>query len=192
MIAAINEYQAKPPHCLDEILGITNGVACLTGYLLFDALVSNSDRHHENWALVFRFSSETRTIETAAGVELAPTFDHASSLGRELSDIQRNEMMADDTKMKRYMNNCPSRIYWSNTDTKPLHPMNLIRCIAKEMPDEINTWFDISARITNRDIDILLDSIPPEWMTSITRQFVSNLICTNRDTLKEIRKDTIQ
>lgn len=43
---------------------------------MLDALVANLDRHHENWGIVVDPSGLLPT-------ELAPTFDHASSLGDE-------------------------------------------------------------------------------------------------------------
>lgn len=42
------------------------------GYLLFDALIGNTDRHSQNWAV-----ETTQTGE----MHLAPSFDHATSLG---------------------------------------------------------------------------------------------------------------
>jgi hypothetical protein len=53
------------------------------GYLALDALIGNTDRHHQNWGLLVRPDAPQ------AARELAPTFDHASSLGRELLDEQR-------------------------------------------------------------------------------------------------------
>lgn len=57
------------------------------GYLLFDALIGNTDRHHENWGVV--------VVETegANAYHLAATFDHASSLGRELTDERRTDRL---------------------------------------------------------------------------------------------------
>lgn len=56
------------------------------GYLLLDALIVNTDRHHANWAVVLSPQQDNSRL-----VELAPTFDHASSLGRELSDPKRQQ-----------------------------------------------------------------------------------------------------
>ena len=53
---------------------------CLTDYLVLDALIGNTDRHHENWGILRK-----RTEGGWTGI-VAPTFDHASSLGRELAD----------------------------------------------------------------------------------------------------------
>ena len=49
----------------------------LAGYLVLDALILNTDRHHENWGVL-------RRMDAVSGVahEIAPSFDHASSLAR--------------------------------------------------------------------------------------------------------------
>lgn len=52
---------------------------CFVGYLILDAIIGNTDRHQENWAV----------IESGDGRRLSPTFDHASSLGFQLSDQDR-------------------------------------------------------------------------------------------------------
>ena len=57
------------------------------GYLVFDALVGNTDRHHENWGVVVTAENNH------AGYYLAPSFDHASSLGRDLTDENRQRRL---------------------------------------------------------------------------------------------------
>jgi len=52
---------------------------------VLDAVIGNTDRHHENWGILLR-----RTKRRWMGM-LAPTFDHASSLGRELRDETRGK-----------------------------------------------------------------------------------------------------
>ena len=47
------------------------------GYLIFDALIGNQDRHSENWSL---------ELDLAGAFHLAPSYDHATSLGI----VQRN------------------------------------------------------------------------------------------------------
>jgi hypothetical protein len=58
------------------------------GYLLFDALVANRDRHEQNWSvLVPSLGSEPS--------RLAPTYDHASSLGYNMLDDRRTARLRD-------------------------------------------------------------------------------------------------
>lgn len=55
------------------------------GYLTLDAWVSNQDRHDQNWAVL------RRTTEPWE-LKLAPSYDHASSLGSNLLDAKRAYM----------------------------------------------------------------------------------------------------
>jgi hypothetical protein len=52
-------------------------VGWFAGYLIFDALIGNQDRHSENWGLELDLNST---------FHLAPSYDHATSLGI----VQRN------------------------------------------------------------------------------------------------------
>lgn len=63
----------------------------LAGYIVLDALIGNTDRHHENWGLRLHspVARQTRVLSAA------PSFDHASSLGRELLDARRTELLAN-------------------------------------------------------------------------------------------------
>src|SRR5262249_28640209 len=67
--------------------------ALFLGYLLLDALIGNTDRHHENWGILQFPPQGGRRV-----AELAPSFDHASSLGHNLADDERlNRMNSSDT-----------------------------------------------------------------------------------------------
>jgi hypothetical protein len=57
--------------------------SCFAGYLTLDAVVGNTDRHHQNWAF----------LKGRSGSRLAPTFDHGSSLGFALSDPERRDRL---------------------------------------------------------------------------------------------------
>ncbi len=52
--------------------GIRSASDLFVGYLLLDAWIGNTDRHHENWGVV----------EHDGRSELAPSYDHAACLGR--------------------------------------------------------------------------------------------------------------
>ena len=66
-----------------------------------DALISNSDRHAENWAVV----------EKAAGLRMAPLYDNATSMGCEWSDESLERRWFTDrgviqsSKLKSYVDN---------------------------------------------------------------------------------------
>ena len=65
---------------------VPDASAAFAGYVILDALVANTDRHHENWGILV---DPTATEPP----RLAPSFDHASSLGFLLSDDERAERL---------------------------------------------------------------------------------------------------
>lgn len=56
------------------------------GFLVLDAWVGNQDRHDQNWAVLREDAGRGRT-------RLAPSFDHASSLGFNLLDSRREALL---------------------------------------------------------------------------------------------------
>jgi hypothetical protein len=58
------------------------------GYLMFDALIVNRDRHPQNWAVLRE--------PTSAQLHLAPSYDHASGLGFNLLDDRRQRLLRDN------------------------------------------------------------------------------------------------
>ncbi len=82
--AALASYGAPPGFVGPPEIG---GFGVFTGYLVLDALIANRDRHSENWAVL-------RGIGPGQDV-LAPTYDHASSLGFNLRDTRRAQLLQD-------------------------------------------------------------------------------------------------
>lgn len=83
----ILEYTcAKPPIGFRLPPDVSSANEVFIGYLMLDALVGNGDRHDENWALI-RLQAEY--MNCFPGLYLAPTYDHAACLGRELPDAEK-------------------------------------------------------------------------------------------------------
>lgn len=60
------------------------------GYTMLDAVIANRDRHDENWAVLRNpLGDEPAT--------LAPSYDHATSLGFNLLDAKRSKMITSRT-----------------------------------------------------------------------------------------------
>lgn len=88
-------------HTLDNILTVMEvifakdtsrmeAMSRIAEYLVLDAVIGNTDRHHENWGILRR-----RRDGSWYGF-VAPSFDHASSLGRELLDDRRDRLLDED------------------------------------------------------------------------------------------------
>jgi hypothetical protein len=120
--------------------GIKTAIDTFIGYLLLDAWIGNSDRHHENWAF----------IDLEGKSHLAPTYDHASSLGRNESDERREKRLKTrDTgfSVEAYARNCKSCLYAKVGDRKPLTTFEAFCEAAKRYPQAANIWLDNLAKI---------------------------------------------
>ena len=156
------------------------------GYLLLDALINNTDRHHENWAIIV-----SQTGGQSRLAELAPTFDHASSLGRELTDEQRDyrlkaEYMRNDPKkparrdqtIAGYLskNDGRSRIYANEQDSKALHPMQVFEQARTRFPVAGDAWIDRLNRLPTDRFCELLAQMLPQIMSQSARDFSLRLL----------------
>ena len=89
-------------------------------HLILDAVIGNTDRHHENWGMLRR-----RVGEHEVGW-LGPSFDHASSLGRELLDRKRILRLEEDT-VGAYSERARGQIFWSDETQRAPSPLDLVR-----------------------------------------------------------------
>ena len=148
-------------------------------YLVFDAIIGNTDRHHENWGLLFQMD------EDKVSVDLAPTYDHASSLGRELSDTKRERLFANN-RIGTYVERAPGAIYWSESDRRGISPIELVRRSVDAYPD----WFGPALqRIKKLDKESILNlskRIPDDWLSAIGRDFMTSQVDYSISMLQEL------
>jgi excisionase family DNA binding protein len=160
---------------------INSAIDVFVGYLMLDAWIANQDRHHENWGYV---------IEPSNGsVHLAPTFDHASSLGRNESDENRvRRLNTKDTGMStmKYVERAKSAFYRTQDDTKPLSTIDAFRIAAQWRPDAARTWFQKLVEISLPDIRAIIDRVPHEEMSDIAKEFTQQILDLNRQRLLAI------
>jgi hypothetical protein len=74
------------------------GFDVFAGYLVLDALIANRDRHEQNWAVL------TPQLTTTPEM-LAPTYDHASSLGFNLTDDKRRACLQVPGQLQTWAEN---------------------------------------------------------------------------------------
>ncbi len=87
----------QPPLNWDTFGAVQSALDVFVGYLMLDAWIANQDRHHENWGFI---------VSPDITIHLAPTFDHASSLGwNETDSIRLQRLSTRDRRrtMERYV-----------------------------------------------------------------------------------------
>ena len=142
----------------------------LAGYAVLDALIGNTDRHHENWGLLRR-----REGDGLRGILfLAPSFDHATSLGRELLDERRDRFLAEN-RVGGYAEKGRGAIYWSEDERRGPSPLELVRRAVRTYPDLFRPAVLKLTEIDESVFSQIVERIPPNWITFLAREFTVKL-----------------
>lgn len=161
-------------------LPLNSAADVFVGYLLLDALVGNTDRHGENWGLILS------SHEGASTISLAPTFDHASSLGRELKEeVREKRLVTNDSgyNVESYAVKSRSALYVSDKDAKPLSTLEAFNKSAENAGNGANFWLQRLSEIDNRSIQKILDNVPETIMSQASKDFSVRLIMFNKSRL---------
>ena len=120
---------------------------------------------------------------------IAPSFDHASSLGRELVDESTGKCRArilKDKRISQYAENAPGAIYWDEGDKRAISPLDLVRRAVAGHTDLFRHAFASLDKLEKETLERIVEKVPPGWMSGVARQFVMELMCYNLKQLKEI------
>lgn len=163
---------------------IKTAVDVFTGYLLLDAWIGNGDRHHENWGVI---SKKTMTAATET-IYLAPTYDHASSLGRELSDANKQKKSLQQNSVEAYANKCSSAFYRNVGDPKPLKTFDVFTYVAYHHPKATNIWLEHLSNITSTNILEIFTRIPSKIISPIAIDFAQKILKYNQHRLLNLKE----
>lgn len=161
-------------------------LTALAGYLVLDALVGNTDRHHENWGLLLSPKLEGNTI---AGAELsvAPSFDHASSLGRELRDEKRLNIMRS-AGVSAYVRKGKGAVFFAPEDAHGANPLRLVEFGANRLGEYFLPGLERLRRFTISDLDAVVDRVPDEHMSVAAKAFTKAFLAYTYESLCKLLK----
>ena len=179
--------------------GITTAVETFVGYLLLDAWIGNGDRHHENWGFIETIGQSTC---------LSPTYDHASSLGRELPDSKRQERirlsnlsrrLPDSQRKKRirihsvegYTDKAKSAFYASIGARSPLLTVEAFNQAAQRYPKAASIWLKLLSGIEAEDVQELFRRIPPARISPVAIEFAQQLLTINKGKLLGLQEELL-
>ena len=145
-------------------------------YTVLDALIGNTDRHHENWGILRRWAGDE-----GRGF-VAPSYDHASSLGRELRDERRDRLMAEN-RIGDYAERGRGAIYWSEDERYGPSPLELVRRAAPTYPDLFRPALAKLQKLDENSISTIVNRVPDNWMSPAARAFAIALMCYNFEQL---------
>lgn len=147
------------------------------GYLMLDALVGNTDRHHENWAVQYIPSVNNKLAY------LSPSFDHASSLGRDLlpkriQNAIRESRLSD--QVHRYAARARSALYLNPGDSQSLTPIEALCEYGKFVPGALKYWVERLGAVQDDQLSELVSMVPRVRMLPEVASHTVSLVCMNR------------
>ncbi len=147
-------------------------------YIVLDAVISNTDRHHENWGVVVE-----RVGDREFG-RIAPSFDHASSLERERTD-ERRILLMDAHRVGQYSEKGRDAIYWLEDQRHGPSPQELARRVARKYPDIFQPALSKLDPVIGSALCGCVYRVPDDVMSAAARMFANELMRFN---FKELRR----
>ena len=138
-------------------------------YLVLDALIGNTDRHHENWGIL------AESLDDQRHRAVAPSFDHASSLGRELQDTHRERLLAGN-RVGNYVERGRGAIFRSADDRHGPSPLQLVRY---GFGSYRAAFLPALRKIESLDRNAVREAVqrvPCEWMSYSERRFTIEMM----------------
>ncbi|MDO0888413.1 hypothetical protein NCW36_12860 [Acinetobacter pittii] len=137
------------------------------GYLMFDVLISNQDRHNENWGM----------ITSITGNHLAPSYDHGASLARNESDEERNnrlETRDNGRKIPVYVKRALSQFH-NPLNNKRLKLLDAFQLYGLKEKDAALAWLNLlEEKVTDDSVGLIIQKVPPTLMSEIAKSLLSN------------------
>jgi len=166
-----------PPLGFEPFADVKTAQDVFVGYLMLDTWIANQDRHHENWGLV---------LTKERPVHLAPSFDHASCLGRNETDEVRHDRLTTKDKnrsMEHYVERACSAFYASERDRNPLSTLDSFLYAAKFRPRAALSWLKQLESVSPQGTEILFHEIGNDRISPVAIDFSQKMLTLNRSRL---------
>ena len=160
-----------PPGCALPFDGTAFDV--FAGYVVMDAWVANRDRHDNNWAILRPIVSTTEPLR------ICGSYDHASSLGFNVTDEERRRRLAEPEGLARWC----KRGYADRFEQESGQPRLTLVDLAARALDLCSDsarghWLRQLERIQGDEVVRILARVPR--MSEPARNFANKVLDVNR------------
>lgn len=161
--------------------GITSALDVFGGYLLLDAWIANTDRHHLNWGVIESTGDHVRS--------LAPTYDHAASLGASLTDDERRKRLSSRDSLyavAAYVSRrrVRSALFRRSSDTHPLPPLEAFLEWRRLCP-AARAWSEALDAVDDTTLAGEIAAVPESRMSAPARRFALEILRCNKRRILE-------
>ena len=140
------------------------------GYLVLDALVANQDRHEENWAVL-------RPLPEQGAAVLAGSYDHGSSLGFNLQDERRVQLLDEDA-VGGFADRARAQRFDRATDGRLTLVQLAHRALTLCRPSAAGAWMEALRTVDEDQLEDVVAGVPD--LSGTARRFTSALLAHNR------------
>ncbi|MCY4476066.1 MAG: hypothetical protein OXC83_11635 [Chloroflexi bacterium] len=151
----------------------------LASYAILDGLIGNMDRHHENWEIKDEISNGVRRFSAA------PSYDHASSLGRELKDERRTRYL-DSNGVLNYLWRGHGAVFSDDQQKRAPSPLQIAKYISQHWPDYTRPILQRIGSTPDSEFRTTIDRVPTEFMSDIAKEFAYQIIVTSKSELLKL------
>ena len=148
----------------------------LASYALLDALIGNTDRHHDNWMVEFVLDAGRILLKPA------PSFDHASSIGRELTDTHREQILSANGVLD-YLKRGRGGVFREATEVQASSPLRLARLLCRWRPELASDWRGRLNSVSDSDVRAVTERVPAEFASETAKQFAYQVVVTSKNEL---------
>lgn len=175
-LATIGQVLAEYAPPSKAAADIRSAFDCFAGYLVFDALIANRDRHSRNWAV----------LQPPPGVrardELCPSFDHASGLGFGMTDESRSRRLQGDG-VEAWVRRGTAKSFEHGPAPCPSLVDVAVQALGQTSALARRYWRERLTGLTPEVIRSAVDDAP--HLSEVTRRFSSAVVTVNRRRLLE-------
>lgn len=174
VLGFVNSRAVNLPLGIQPFTGVDTAADVFVGYVMLDAWIGNQDRHHENWGLVL---TQDRKIH------LAPSYDHASSLGRIETDEEKRERLTTKDRnrtVEYYVERAGSAFYASPLSEKPLSTLDAFKSAARFFPLAALAWLKRLGDVSMDNTEHIFSDIPTDRISEVSISFAQQMLSLNR------------
>jgi hypothetical protein len=142
--------------------------------MTLDALIGNTDRHHENWGML-QYSTENMPNDADRRLIIAPSFDHASSLGRELRDEKRAKLLRDG-HVGAYVRGGHGGVYLEGEDRRGANPLQIVESNSRQFPAYFGPTLRALRDVSLVDLLAVIEQVPEDRMSDVSCTFAKECV----------------
>jgi hypothetical protein len=145
--------RVMPPHLLGSMIEM----------IVLDAVIGNTDRHHDNWALI-RLSTEPD--------RLAPAYDHGSCLGSHVDDDKLSTL-----NINAFVRRGRAAIRWAEDEriVHLSHPQ-LLQRVRGDHPEEVRSAVGKVIEALEHDLVGAIRELPVSYAPRIRQEFMTEIL----------------